>query len=447
MSKPIVAIIGKPNVGKSTFFNYLAGTRISIVQDTPGVTRDRIYAETNWRGRDFTLIDTGGIEPDSDDIILSQMREQANLAIEMADVIIFLTDIRQGVTAADQEISLMLKKSKKPIVLVCNKADNLEKYQNEIYEFYNLGIGEPHPISAANAIGIGDVLDEIYEYFPKNDKNEDEGLITKVALIGKPNVGKSSLINKIIGENRSIVSDIPGTTRDAIDTNFKNDKGEYALIDTAGLRRKSKIKEDIEKYSIIRTMLAIERADVCLMMIDATQGVTDQDTKIAGEAHEAGKGVIIVVNKWDAVEKETNTIEVYKKEIYEKLKYLSYAPIIFISAKTGQRVNKLFDLINYVAEQNSMRIKTSVLNQVINEAIAIVQPPSDKGKRLRVYYGTQVSTKPPTFVIFVNDKSLFHFSYERYLVNQIRKEFGLEGTPVRMIAREKSDKEAQKEGY
>ncbi len=447
MSKPIVAIIGKPNVGKSTFFNYLAGTRISIVQDTPGVTRDRIYAETNWRGRDFTLIDTGGIEPDSDDIILSQMREQANLAIEMADVIIFLTDIRQGVTAADQEISLMLKKSKKPIVLVCNKADNLEKYQNEIYEFYNLGIGEPHPISAANAIGIGDVLDEIYEYFPKNDKNEDEGLITKVALIGKPNVGKSSLINKIIGENRSIVSDIPGTTRDAIDTNFKNDKGEYVLIDTAGLRRKSKIKEDIEKYSIIRTMLAIERADVCLMMIDATQGVTDQDTKIAGEAHEAGKGVIIVVNKWDAVEKETNTIEVYKKEIYEKLKYLSYAPIIFISAKTGQRVNKLFDLINYVAEQNCMRIKTSVLNQVINEAIAIVQPPSDKGKRLRVYYGTQVSTKPPTFVIFVNDKSLFHFSYERYLVNQIRKEFGLEGTPVRMIAREKSDKEAQKEGY
>ena len=447
MSKPIVAIIGKPNVGKSTFFNYLAGSRISIVQDTPGVTRDRIYAETNWRGRDFTLIDTGGIEPDSDDIILSQMREQANLAIAMADVIIFLTDIRQGVTAADREIAIMLKKSGKPIVLVCNKADNIEKDKDEIYEFYNLGIGEPFPISATNAIGIGDVLDEIYDKFPKSDESEHDDDKIKVAVIGKPNVGKSSLINKILGENRAIVSDIAGTTRDAIDSEFENEKGKYILIDTAGVRKKSKIKESIEKYSIMRTLLAIERADVCLMMIDAVEGVTDQDAKIAGEAHEAGKGVIIVVNKWDAVEKETGTLEEYKKDIYQKLKYLSYAPIIFISALTGQRVNKLFDLINYVAEQNSMRVKTSVLNQVINEAIAIVQPPSDKGRRLRIYYGTQVSTKPPTFVIFVNNKQLFHFSYERYLVNQIRKEFGLDGTPIRIIAREKSDKEAQKEGF
>ena len=443
MSKPIVAIIGKPNVGKSTFFNYLAGSRISIVQDTPGVTRDRVYAETNWRGRDFTLVDTGGIEPDSEDIILSQMREQANLAIAMANVIIFLTDIKQGVTAADKEIALMLKKSGKPIVLVCNKADNYEKDSQEVYEFYNLGIGEPYPISAANAIGIGDVLDKIYENFPPKIEGEDEEATIKVAVIGKPNVGKSSLINKILGENRSIVSDIAGTTRDAIDTEFENELGKYVLIDTAGIRKKSKVKESIEKFSIMRTLLAIERADVCLMLVDATEGVTDQDAKIAGEAHEAGKGVIIVVNKWDAVEKETGTLEKYKKEIYDKLKYLSYAPIIFISAKTGQRVNKLFDMINYVAEQNSMRISTSVLNQVINEAIAIVQPPTDKGKRLKIFYGTQSSTRPPTFVIFVNNKELFHFSYERYLVNQIRKEFGLEGTPVRIIVREKNEKNAK----
>ena len=440
MSKPIVAIIGKPNVGKSTFFNYLVGSRISIVEDTPGVTRDRIYADTNWRGRNFTLIDTAGIEPDSEDIILSQMREQAKLAISIADVIVFLTDIRQGITAADQEIAVMLKKSGKPIVLVCNKADNFEKDREEIYEFYNLGLGDPYPISASNAIGIGDVLDEIYESFPEKTQDEDEDDIIKVAIIGKPNVGKSSLINKILGENRTIVSDIAGTTRDAIDSRFENEKGKYILIDTAGIRKKSKVKESIEKFSIMRTLLAIERADVCLMMIDALEGVTDQDAKIAGEAHEAGKGIIIVVNKWDEYEKETGTLEKYKKEIYSKLSYLSYAPIIFISAKTGQRVNKLFDMINHVNEQNSMRVTTSVLNQVINEAIAIVQPPTDKGRRLKILYGTQASTKPPTFVIFVNNKELFHFSYERYLVNQIRKEFGLEGTPVRIIVREKVEK-------
>lgn len=441
MSKPIVAIIGKPNVGKSTFFNYLAGKRISIVEDTPGVTRDRVYADTNWRGRNFTLIDTGGIEPDSEDIILSQMREQANLAISVADVIIFLTDVRQGVTAADQEIAVMLKKSGKPIVLVCNKADNFEKDRNEIYEFYNLGIGDPYPISASNAIGIGDVLDAIYEHFPEKGENEEDEDIIKVAVIGKPNVGKSSLINKILGENRTIVSDIAGTTRDAIDTYFENEQGKYMLIDTAGIRRKAKVNERIEKYSVMRSLLAIERADVCLMLIDAKEGVTDQDAKIAGEAHEAGKGVILVVNKWDEIEKTTGTLEKYSKEVYQQLSYLSYAPIVFISAKTGQRVDKLFTMINEVAKQNAMRISTSVLNQVINEAIALVQPPTDKGKRLKIFYGTQVATKPPTFVIFVNRKDLFHFSYERYLINQIRKEFGLEGTPIRMIAREKADKE------
>ena len=439
MGKPTVAIIGKPNVGKSTFFNYIVGSRISIVEDTPGVTRDRVYAETNWRGREFTVIDTAGIEPESEDIIISQMREQAKIAIEIADVIIFLTDVKQGVTAADQEIALMLKKSKKPVVLVCNKADNMSRDKNEIYEFYNLGIGEPYPISAANALGIGDVLDAIFEKLPEKKAGEDEDDRIRVAVIGKPNVGKSSLINKILGQNRTIVSSIAGTTRDAIDTEYQNQYGKYVLIDTAGIRRKSKLKESIEKFSIMRTLLAIERADVCLMMIDANEGVTDQDAKIAGEAHEAGKGVIIVVNKWDEYEKETGTLEKYKKEVYNKLSYLSYAPIIFISAKTGQRVDKLFTMINNVAEQNAMRVSTSVLNQVINEAIAVVQPPSDKGKRLKILYGTQVSTKPPTFVIFVNNKELFHFSYERYLVNQIRKEFGLVGTPIRIISREKSE--------
>lgn len=440
MGKPTVAIVGRPNVGKSTFFNYIVGKRISIVEDTPGVTRDRVYADTNWRGRNFTLVDTGGIEPESDDIILSQMREQANLAISMADVIVFVTDIKQGVTAADNDIALMLRKSKKPIVLVCNKADNYGKVPDELYEFYNLGLGEPHRVSAVNAIGIGDVLDAIYEELPPKSEDEDETDVIKVAIIGKPNVGKSSLVNKILGENRVIVSNIAGTTRDAIDSEFENEFGKYIFIDTAGIRKKNKVEEKLEKYSVMRSLLAIERADVCLLMIDANEGVTEQDTKIAGEAHEAGKGVIIVVNKWDEYEKDNGTLEKYKKEVYDKLSYLSYAPILFISAKTGQRVNKLFELINSVASQNAMRVSTSVLNQVLNEAIAIVQPPTDKGRRLRIFYMTQASTKPPTFVVFVNDKQLFHFSYERYLVNQIRKEFGLTGTPVRMIVREKSEK-------
>lgn len=441
MSKPVVAIIGRPNVGKSTFFNYIVGSRISIVEDTPGVTRDRIYGESNWRGRSFTLIDTGGIEPEKDDVILTQMRLQANIAIDIADVIIFLTDVRKGVTAADKEIALMLKRSKKPIILVCNKADSFQKFQSDIYEFYELGIGDPMPVSASNAQGIGDVLDKVYEELPENkNENEDDERI-KVAVIGKPNVGKSSLINKILGENRNIVSNIAGTTRDAIDSYYENDNGKYIFIDTAGIRRKSKVTEKIEKYSVLRSLFAIERADVCLMLIDANEGVTEQDAKIAGEAHEAGKGIIIVVNKWDEYEKDTGTLEKYKKAIYEKLSYLSYAPIMFISAKTGQRVDKLFGMINEVAKQNAKRVTTSQLNQVINEAIAIVQPPSDKGKKLKIFYGTQASTKPPTFVIFVNQKSLFHFSYERYLVNQIRKEFGMQGTPIRIIVREKLEKD------
>ena len=438
MSKPIVAIVGRPNVGKSTFFNYIVGKRISIVQDEPGVTRDRIYADANWKGRNFTLIDTGGIEPESEDVIISQMREQANIAINIADVIIFLTDIKQGVTASDKEISLMLKKSKKPVILVCNKADNFGKTTEDIYEFYNLGIGDPYPVSSVNAIGIGDVLDAIYENFPEG-KEEEDNTIIKVAVIGKPNVGKSSLVNKILGENRVIVSDIAGTTRDAIDSEFENEFGKYVFIDTAGIRRKSKVEEKIEKYSVMRSILAVERADVCLLMIDANEGVTEQDKKIAGEAHEAGKATIIVINKWDEYEnKDEKSTENYKKQVYNELAYLSYAPIVFISAKTGQRVHKLFEMINMVANQNAMRVSTSVLNQVLNEAIAIVQPPTDKGKRLRIYYMTQASTKPPTFVVFVNDKKLFHFSYQRYLINQIRKEFTLTGTPVRMIIREKN---------
>ena len=436
----MLQLFGKPNVGKSTFFNYVVGTRISIVDDSPGVTRDRVYGESNWRGKSFTLIDTGGIEPDSKDIIQSQMKIQANIAIDIADVIIFITDIRNGVTAADEEIAVILKKSKKPIILVCNKADDYNKFKNDAYEFYKLGLGEPLAISSKNAQGIGDVLDIVYDKILKVSNEEDFDERIKVAVIGKPNVGKSSLINKILGENRNIVSDIAGTTRDSIDSNFENEYGKYVFIDTAGIRRKNKVTEKIEKYSVMRSILAIERADLCLLLIDCNEGVTEQDTKIAGEAHEAGKGIIIVVNKWDEYEKTTGTLEQYKKEVYNKLSYLSYAPILFISAKTGQRVEKLFELINKVNTNNSMRITTGNLNNVINEAIAIVQPPTDKGKRLKIYYGTQASIKPPTFVIFVNKKELFHFSYERYLINQIRKEFGLMGTPIRVIVREKLDK-------
>lgn len=438
--KPIVAIVGRPNVGKSSFFNYVVGQRISIVEDTPGVTRDRIYADTTWRDREFTLVDTGGIEPETDDVIVSGMREQANIAIEIADVILFMTDVKQGVTSSDMDIAIMLKKSKKPIIVVCNKVDNIGAPPPELYEFYNLGLGDPFPVSAANALGLGDVLDEIYNHLPVKESSEIDDDIIKVAIIGKPNAGKSSLLNKILNEERAIVSNIAGTTRDAIDSYYENEHGRYTFIDTAGIRKKAKVNERIEKFSVMRTLLAIERADVCIVMIDANDGVTDQDAKILGEAHEAGKGIIIAVNKWDEIEKETGTLEKYKKDVYSKLSYASYAPVVFISAKTGQRVNSLFEMINNVASQNSLRLSTSVVNEVVNEAISIVQPPSDKGKRLKILYGTQASTKPPTFVIFCNDKSLFHFSYQRYLINCFRNNFGLEGTPVRLIIRERGEK-------
>ena len=437
--KPIVAIVGRPNVGKSRFFNYVVGERISIVEDTPGVTRDRVYADGEWRGRFFTLIDTGGIEKGLEDEISKGMKEQANIAISIADVIVFMVDIRQGVTSDDREIAIMLRKSNKPVVLVCNKADSFGNTPLDIYEFYNLGVGDPIAISAANALGIGDCLDKIFEYFPEEKTDEIEDDKIKVAIIGKPNSGKSSLLNRILGENRSIVSNIAGTTRDAIDSEYENEYGKYVFIDTAGIRRKSKVDERIEKFSVMRTLLAIERADVAIVMIDAKDGVTDQDAKILGEAHEAGKGIIIAINKWDEIEKETGTLEKYKKEVYSKLSYANYAPVVFISAKTGQRVNTLFEIINSVASQNALRISTSVVNEVLNEAIAVVQPPSDKGKRLKIFYGTQASTKPPTFVIFCNNKNLFHFSYQRYLVNCFRNNFGLEGTPVRLIIREKND--------
>ena len=411
MSRPVVAIVGRPNVGKSTLFNALAGERISIVKDTPGVTRDRIYADVSWLDYNFTMIDTGGIEPESGDVILSQMREQAQIAIDTADVIIFITDVKQGLVDSDSKVADMLRRSHKPVVLVVNKVDSFEKYMTDVYEFYNLGIGDPHPISAASMLGLGDMLDEVVKHFPDSSKQDDEDDRPRVAIVGKPNVGKSSLINKLAREDRVIVSDIAGTTRDAIDTAIKYDGKEYIFIDTAGLRRKNKIKEDIERYSIIRAVSAVERADVVIVVIDATEGVTEQDAKIAGIAHERGKGIIIAVNKWDAIEKDNNTVKQHTEKIRQILSFIPYAEILFISAKSGQRLNKIFELIDVVIENNSMRVATGVLNEIVTEAVAMQQPPTDKGKRLKIYYVTQVSVKPPTFVIFVNDKNLMHFSY------------------------------------
>ena len=440
MSKPVVAIVGRPNVGKSTLFNALAGEMISIVKDTPGVTRDRIYADVTWLDKEFTMIDTGGIEPDSKDIILSQMREQAQIAIDTADVIIFITDVKQGLVDADSKVADMLRRSGKPVVLVVNKVDNFDKYMADVYEFYNLGIGDPVPISAASRLGLGDMLDIVAENFPEGSAQAEDDDRPRVAIVGKPNVGKSSIINKLLGENRVIVSDIAGTTRDAIDTEILHNGKEYIFIDTAGLRRKNKIKEELERYSIIRTVTAVERADVVLMVIDATEGVTEQDAKIAGIAHERGKGVIIVVNKWDAIEKNDRTMREYESDIRQVLSYMPYAEIMYVSAATGQRLNRLYDMIDMVIENQTLRIATGVLNEIMTEAVAMQQPPSDKGKRLKLYYITQVAVKPPTFVIFVNDKELMHFSYTRYLENKIREAFGCRGTSLKFFIRERKEK-------
>lgn len=438
--KPTVAIVGRPNVGKSTLFNKIAGKRISIVEDTPGITRDRIYAEAEWGGKAFTLIDTGGIEPYSNDIILSQMRQQANLAIDMADVIIFMVNIRDGLTAADKDVAAMLQKSNKPVILACNKVDAPGELPLEAYEFYNLGLGDLIAISSIHGLGVGDLLDVAVSYFPEDYENEDEGEVIHVAIVGKPNVGKSSLTNKILGENRAIVSDIAGTTRDAIDSRFEKDGQEYVIIDTAGMRKRGKINEDVERYSVVRALGAVDRADVCIIMIDATEGITEQDTKIAGYVHEQGKASIIAVNKWDLLDKETNTMSEFRKRVKEGLNFMMYAPSIFISAQTGQRVEDLFGMIKSVLAENTKRISTGVLNDVINDAVAMVQPPSDKGKRLKIYYSTQSKTKPPTFVLFVNRSELAHYSYIRYLENQLRARFGFEGTPVKFIIREKGEK-------
>ena len=441
MSKPVVAIVGRPNVGKSTLFNALAGEKISIVKDTPGVTRDRIYSEVNWLDREFTLIDTGGIEPDSNDVILSQMREQAQIAIDTADVILFMTDVKQGLVDSDSKVADMLRRSQKPVILVVNKVDNFKKLMPDVYEFYNLGIGDPVPISSAERIGIGDMLDKVVEFFPEADGEEEEDERPRIAIVGKPNVGKSSIINKLIGEDRVIVSDIAGTTRDAIDTNVVHNGKEYVFIDTAGLRRKNKIKEELERYSIIRTVTAVERADVVLVVIDAEEGVTEQDAKIAGIAHERGKGVIIVVNKWDAIEKNDKTVKEYEHQVRLILSFMPYAEIMYVSAVTGQRLPKLFDMIDVVIQNQTLRVATGVLNEIMTEAVAMQQPPSDKGKRLKLYYITQVAVKPPTFVIFVNDKELMHFSYTRYLENKIREAFGFKGTSLKFFIRERKEKD------
>ena len=439
MRKVIVAVVGRPNVGKSTLFNTIAGKQISIVQDTPGVTRDRIYAEGNWLNYYFTMVDTGGIEPISDDVLLKQMRSQAELAIETADVIIFVTDVKSGVVDADYEVAEMLRRSKKPIVLCVNKVDSIKKYGNDIYEFYQLGLGEPFPVSAANHLGLGDLLDEVVKHFPKEGLEEEEDGTLKIALIGKPNVGKSSLTNKLLGENRVIVSDIAGTTRDAIDTEVTYNGTPYIFIDTAGLRRKGKVTEDIERYSVIRTVAAVDRADICIVLIDAVEGITDGDTRIAGIAHESGKGLIIAVNKWDLVEKNDKTMQEFTKQLKETFAYMDYAEYLFISAETGQRIHKIYELVNMIHDNQVMRIKTGVLNEILARATAMKQPPSDKGKRLKLFYITQASVAPPTFVIFVNDRELMHFSYTRYIENQIRENFGFRGTPIRFIIRERGE--------
>ena len=438
-SKPIVAVVGRPNVGKSTLFNALAGTNLAIVKDTPGITRDRLYTDVSWLDKNFTLIDTGGIEPDSKDIILSQMREQAQIAIDTADVILFMTDVKQGLTDSDAKVCDMLRRSHKPVVLTVNKVDDFKKAMADVYEFYNLGIGEPFAISAANRLGIGDLLDEVIKHFPEGGSDDEDDDRPRIAIVGKPNVGKSSIINKLIGENRVIVSDIAGTTRDAIDTPVKHNGKEYVFIDTAGLRRKNKIKEELEKYMIVRTVSAVERADVVLLVIDASEGVTEQDAKIAGIAHDRGKGMIIVVNKWDLIEKNDKTMNEHSKKIREILSFMPYTQIMYVSAETGQRLVKLYDMIDTVVENHSLRVQTGVLNEIMTEAVSLQQPPTDKGKRLKLFYITQASVKPPTFVIFVNDKQLMHFSYTRYIENKIRDAFGFMGTPLRFIIRERKE--------